>query len=60
MQSAGDGEFYGIHNERGQNVLVIAYGAGLWTNSVAWKTPQLAQQYKHKKFSDLHYQDDDE
>ncbi|MDH5100594.1 hypothetical protein OQI87_05525 [Lactobacillus kefiranofaciens] len=59
MQGAGDGVFYGIHTENEQPVLVVAYGAGLWTNCVAWKTPQLAQQYKHKKFKDLVYQDDE-
>lgn len=60
IQSAGDGEFYGPHTEKGQTVMVIAEGAGPWVDCVAWKSPQLAQQYKHKKFSDLHYQDDDE
>lgn len=59
MQGAGDGTFYGPHTENGQPVLVIAEGAGLWTNCVAWKSPQLAQQYKHKKFKDLVYQDDE-
>ena len=58
MQGAGDGIYYGAHTENGQSVVVIGEGAGLWTNSVAWKTPQLAQQYKHKKFRDLFYQDD--
>ena len=59
MQGAGDGTFYGPHTENGQPVLVIGKGAGLWTNCVAWKSPQLAQQYKHKKFKDLYYQDDE-
>lgn len=59
MQGAGDGTFYGPHTENGQPVLVIAEGAGLWTNCVAWKSPQLAQQYKHKKFKDLYYQGDE-
>ena len=58
MQGAGDGIYYGAHTESGQSVIVIGEGAELWTNSVAWKTPQLAQQYKHKKFRDLFYQDD--
>ncbi|WP_201738276.1 MULTISPECIES: hypothetical protein [Lactobacillus] len=57
MQSAGDGEFYGLHTEKGQPVLVIGYGAGLWTDSVAWRTQNLAKQYKHQKFADLGYQD---
>lgn len=59
MQGAGDGTFYGPHTENGQPVLVIAEGTGLWTNCVAWKSPQLAQQYKHKKFKDLYYQGDE-
>ena len=58
MQEAGDGDFYGLHTENGQSVLVLAQGAGPWVSGVAWKTPQLAQQYKHKKFKDLYYQDD--
>ena len=58
MQGAGDGIYYGAHTESGQSVIVIGEGAELWTNSVAWKTPQLAQQYKHKKFRDLFYRDD--
>lgn len=47
-----------LHTENGQSVLVLAQGAGPWVSGVAWKTPQLAQQYKHKKFKDLYYQDD--
>ena len=58
MQEAGDGDFYGLHTENGQSVLVLAQGAGPWVSGVAWKTLQLAQQYKHKKFKDLYYQDD--
>ena len=58
MQEAGDGDFYGLHTENGRSVLVLAQGAGPWVSGVAWKTPQLAQQYKHKKFKDLYYQDD--
>ena len=59
MQGAGDGTFYGPYTENGQPVLVIAEGAGLWTNCVAWKNPQFAQQYKHKNFNDLYYQGDE-
>lgn len=57
MQGAGDGEYFGVHTENGQQVLVIASGAEIWTEAVAWKTPQLAKQYKNKKFKDLYYQD---
>ena len=57
MQGAGDGEYYGVHTENGQQVVVIASGAELWTEAVAWKTTQLAKQYKDKKFKDLYYQD---
>lgn len=59
MQSAGDGEYYGLHTEKGQPVLVAASGAGAWTDCVYWKTPQLAKQYKHQKFDDLYYHDDE-
>ncbi|WP_308556457.1 hypothetical protein [uncultured Lactobacillus sp.] len=58
-QTAGDGESYRLHTEKGQNVLVLASDAGPWTDSVAWKTPQLAKEYAKTKFSDLHYRDDD-
>lgn len=43
MQGAGDGTFYGLHTENGQPVLVMGEGASLWTNCVAWKSPQFAQ-----------------
>lgn len=55
MQGAGDGEYYGIYREEGQQVMIGAHGAGMWADTVYWKTPALAKQYKGKKFSNLDY-----
>nr|WP_259686826.1 hypothetical protein [Lactobacillus helveticus] len=54
-ETAGDGEFYAVPTEEGQPVLISAGGAGVWTDAVYWKTPELAQKYAEKKFHDLHY-----
>ncbi|MBD5429649.1 hypothetical protein [Lactobacillus sp.] len=56
FQGAGDGSYYGYHTEKGQPVIIGAYGAGLYTSSVYWKSPELAKQYKDEKFADLNYQ----
>ena len=55
MQGTGDGEYYGLHSEKGQTVLVAASGAGAWADCVYWKTPQLAKQYRNVKFKDIKY-----
>lgn len=55
MQEAGDGEYYGVTKENGQQVMVSAHGAGIWADTVYWKTPVLAKQYKDKKFDNLDY-----
>lgn len=55
LPSADDGSFYGLHIERGQQVLVVESGAGPWTDAVYWKTSALARQYKDIKFKDLHW-----
>ncbi|GAA3635700.1 hypothetical protein GCM10022297_13030 [Lactobacillus hamsteri] len=55
MQDAGDGEYYGLHTEKGQTVLVEGAGAGALIDEVYWKTPALANQYKNVKFGDLKY-----
>ena len=57
LQTAGDGEFYGSYTEEGQPVIISAHGAGIWADTVYWKTPALAKQYKGKKFKGLGWQD---
>lgn len=54
-QSAGDGDFYGLHHEKGQQVLVHAGGADLHAEEVYWKTPALARKYRAIKFKDLRW-----
>lgn len=56
LQTAGDGEFYGLYTEEGQPVLVSAHGAGVWADTVYWKSPALARQYKGKEFKGLGWQ----
>lgn len=58
-ETAGDGEFYALHTEESQPVLILAGGAGIWTDAVYWKTPELAQKYAGKKFHDLRYREMD-
>lgn len=53
LQTAGDGEYYGLHTEEGQTVLVSAHGAGIWADTVYWRSPALARQYKDKEFKGL-------
>lgn len=55
MQGAGDGEYYGVTKENGQQVMVSAHGAGVWADTVYWRTPALAKQNKGKKFDNLDY-----
>ncbi|WP_227743709.1 hypothetical protein [Lactobacillus helveticus] len=43
--------------KEGKPVLISAGGAGVWTDAVYWKTPELAQKYAEKKFHDLHYRE---
>lgn len=54
-QNMGFGEFYYLTQEEGQTVLIQASGAGAWTNSVYWKTPELAKKNAGKKFDNLDY-----
>lgn len=55
MQGAGDGEYYGVTKENGQQVMVSAHGAQVYADNVYWRTPALAKQYKGKKFDNLDY-----
>lgn len=63
-QSAGDGSYYTVSTETVDGhdirVLVVAGGAGIWTDAVYYQTPTLAQKYKNTKYTNLHYQDDDD
>lgn len=64
FQGAGDGEYYTVTTETVDGhqltVLAVAGGAGIWTNAVYYQTPTLAQKYKNTKYTNLHYQDDDD
>lgn len=55
MQGAGSSLYLGLHSEKGQPVLVEASSLYVSVNQVYWKTPQLAMQYKDRKFKDLYY-----
>lgn len=59
-QGAGDGVSFAMHTEDGQPVLVQGSGAETWTDCVLWRSQALAATHKGKKFSDLHYRDDDD
>lgn len=63
-QTAGDGTYYTVTTENVDGhqvtVLVVAGGAGIWTDAVYYQTPSLAHQYKNTKYDNLHYQDDDD
>lgn len=63
-QGAGDGTYYTVTTENVDGhqvtVLVVAGGAGIWTDAVYYQTPRLAHQYKNTKYDNLHYQDDDD
>ena len=57
MQGAGDGGYYGVTREKGQQVIVTASSAEVLADTVYWRTPALAEQYKGKKFNNLYYGD---
>lgn len=62
-QTAGDGESYAVHTETvdGQQVkvLVVAGGAGFWTDAVYYQSKSMAQHQGDHHFSDLTYRDDE-
>lgn len=56
FQVNGFGTYYGYHTEKGHPVIVLSFGGNAsGSNSVYWKSPELAKQYKDEKFNDLHY-----
>ncbi|KRK08295.1 hypothetical protein FC52_GL001034 [Lactobacillus pasteurii DSM 23907 = CRBIP 24.76] len=57
FQGAGDGEYYALHTEKGQPVLLVAVGAQVSVTDVAFRSPDLAKKYKDYQFSDLRYLD---
>lgn len=63
LQNAGDGSFFAVHNETidGQSVEVLVMGGGaeIWTDAVYYRSQSMANQNGDRKFSDLHYREDD-
>ncbi|MDF7637991.1 hypothetical protein PT285_00875 [Lactobacillus sp. ESL0791] len=55
-QGAGDGISYNVSRINGNQVLTTAEGAGFWVVYHAYRTPELAQQYKQKRYSGFVYQ----
>ncbi len=58
-QTAGAGAYYGVKQEtvngKSTSVLIVASGAGAWSDGVYYRTAAMAKQQGTKKFDDITY-----
>lgn len=62
-QGAGDGEYFAVHTEEidgnDVQVLVLAGGAGIWVDGIAYRSQAMAEKMQDQRFDDLNYSDSD-
>ena len=62
-QGAGDGEYFAVHTENidgnDVQVLVLAGGAGIWVDGIAYRSQAMAEKMQDQRFDDLNYSDSD-
>lgn len=62
-QGAGDGEYFAVHTENidgnDVQVLVLAGGASIWVDGIAYRSQAMAEKMQDQRFDDLNYSDSD-